>query len=63
MGESCCSICGTCTSVSLPTYTSGDIERLLDACEEGDEAKPHLRNRAIVTVLVDAACGVVRLSV
>ena len=47
----------------IPTYTSGDIEKLLDACEEGDEAKPHLRNRAIVTVLVDAAYGVVRLSV
>jgi len=44
----------------IPTYTSGDIEKLLDACEEGDEAKPRLRkaltarNRAVVTILVDA---------
>ena len=44
----------------IPTYTPGDIEKLLNACEEGDEAKPRLRkalsarNRAIVTVLVDA---------
>jgi len=44
----------------IPTYTSGDTEKLLGACEEGDEAKPRLRkaltacNRAIVTVLVDA---------
>lgn len=44
----------------IPTYNAGDIEKLLEACEEGDEAKPRLRkaltarNRAIVTVLVDA---------
>lgn len=44
----------------IPTYTSDDIEKLFDACEEGDRAKPRLRkaitarNRAIVTVLVDA---------
>jgi site-specific recombinase XerD len=44
----------------IPTYTSGDIEKLLEACEEGDEAKPRLRkaltarNRAVVTILVDA---------
>jgi site-specific recombinase XerD len=44
----------------IPTYTSGDVEKLLDACEEGDQAKPRLRkaltarNRAIVTVLVNA---------
>ncbi len=44
----------------IPTYTSADIEKLLKACEEGDQAKPRLRkaltarNRAIVTVLVDA---------
>jgi len=44
----------------IPTYTASDIGKLLEACEEGDEAKPRLRkaltarNRAIVTVLVDA---------
>jgi site-specific recombinase XerD len=44
----------------IPTYTADDIEKLLDACEEGDEAKPRLRkaltarNRAIVSILVDA---------
>jgi integrase/recombinase XerD len=44
----------------IPTYTTSDIEKLLDACEEGDAAKPRLRkaltarNRAIVSILVDA---------
>ena len=44
----------------IPTYTFDDIEKLFDACEEGDRAKPRLRkaltarNRAIVSVLVDA---------
>src|SRR5690242_4721685 len=27
----------------IPTYTPGDIEKLLNACEEGDESKPRLR--------------------
>src|SRR5258708_5563699 len=45
----------------IPTFTSDDIEKLLTACEEGDEHKPRLRkaltvrNRAIVTVMVDAS--------
>jgi site-specific recombinase XerD len=44
----------------IPTFTSRDVERLLAACEEGDRHKPKLRkaltarNRAIVTVLIDA---------
>jgi site-specific recombinase XerD len=44
----------------IPTFTPGDIEKLLAACEEGDEHKPRLRkaltarNRAIVTILIDA---------
>lgn len=48
-----------------PTFTSDDIQKLLDACEEGDEMKPQLRkaltsrNRAIVTLLIDTG---IRLS-
>jgi len=44
----------------IPTFTFDDVEKLLEACEEGDESKPHLRkaltarNRAIVTILIDA---------
>lgn len=44
----------------IPTFTPDDIEQLLRACDEGDRRKPRLhkaltaRNRAIVSVLVDA---------
>lgn len=43
----------------IPTFTPDDINKILEACEEGDENRPRLRkaitarNRAIVTVLVD----------
>jgi len=43
----------------VPTYSNDDIQRLLDACEEGDINKPDLRraltarNKAIVTLFVD----------
>ncbi len=43
----------------VPTYTSGDVQKLLDACEEGRDSRPHLhkaltaRNRAIVSLFVD----------
>ncbi len=43
----------------IPTFTSDDVKKLLDACEEGDEMKPQLRkaltsrNRAIVTLFID----------
>lgn len=43
----------------VPTYTSDDVKRLLDACEEGDINKPDLRraltarNRAIVSLFID----------
>lgn len=44
----------------VPTYTSDDVKRLLDACEEGDLNKPELRraltarNRAIVSLFIDS---------
>jgi integrase len=44
----------------IPTFAREDIEQLLAACEEGDKRKPQLRkaltarNRAIVSVLLDA---------
>lgn len=43
----------------IPTFTHDDVERLPEACEEGDRDKPRLRkahtawNRAIVSVLID----------
>jgi site-specific recombinase XerD len=43
----------------IPTFTPEDIDKILAACEEGDENRPRLRkaitarNRAIVTLLVD----------
>ena len=43
----------------VPTYTSEDVQRLLDACEEGDINKPDLRraltsrNKAIVSLFID----------
>jgi site-specific recombinase XerD len=43
----------------IPTFTPEDIDKILAACEEGDENRPRLRkaitarNRAIVTILVD----------
>jgi site-specific recombinase XerD len=49
----------------VPTYDSSDVQRLLDACEEGDINKPALRraltarNRAIVTLFIDTG---IRLS-
>jgi len=42
-----------------PTFTSEDIQKLLDACEEGDTNRPQLRraltvrNRAIVSLFID----------
>ncbi|HLI05354.1 MAG TPA: tyrosine-type recombinase/integrase [Ktedonobacteraceae bacterium] len=49
----------------VPTYTSGDVRKLLDACEEGSESNPPLRraltarNRAIVSLFIDTG---IRLS-
>src|SRR5450755_2410680 len=43
----------------IPTFTSDEIEKILEACEEGDENKPHIRkaltarNRAIVSLFLD----------
>ncbi len=43
----------------VPTYDAGDVQRLLDACEEGDINKPDLRraltarNKAIVSLFID----------
>jgi site-specific recombinase XerD len=43
----------------IPTFTSEDVQKLLDACEDGNKQKPQLskaltaRNRAIVSVLID----------
>ncbi|GHO69085.1 transposase [Ktedonobacter sp. SOSP1-52] len=43
----------------VPTYTYDDVQKLLDACEEGKGSRPHLykalttRNRAIVSLFVD----------
>ncbi len=42
-----------------PSFTSEDVQKLLDACEEGDQNRPQLckaltaRNRAIVSLFVD----------
>ncbi len=47
------------TEKFVPTFTHDDVEKLLEACEEGDRDKPRLwkaltaRNRAIVSVLID----------
>src|SRR5579884_1753131 len=49
----------------VPTYTSGDVQKLLDACEEGNENNLSLRraltarNRAIVSLFIDTG---IRLS-
>ncbi|MDQ6660290.1 MAG: tyrosine-type recombinase/integrase, partial [Chloroflexota bacterium] len=49
----------------IPTFTSDDIKRLLEACEEGDTSKPQLhkaltsRNRAILSLFIDTG---IRLS-
>lgn len=43
----------------IPTFSSEDVKRLLEACEEGDVSKPQLRkaltarNRAIVSLFLD----------
>ncbi|GHO88720.1 tyrosine-type recombinase/integrase [Dictyobacter formicarum] len=43
----------------IPTFNTDDVEKLLAACEEGDETKPSLRkaltarNRAIVSLFLD----------
>ncbi len=43
----------------IPTFTSEEVEKILEACEEGDENKPHIRkaltarNRAIVSLFLD----------
>jgi site-specific recombinase XerD len=43
----------------IPTFTSEDVRKLLDACEEGDPDRPQLvkaltaRNRAIVSLFID----------
>jgi site-specific recombinase XerD len=43
----------------IPTFTSEDVQKLLDACEEGDPERPQLvkaltaRNRAIVSLFID----------
>lgn len=43
----------------IPTFTSDEVRKLLDACEEGDRNRPQLhkaltaRNRAIVSLFVD----------
>jgi len=43
----------------IPTFTSEDVRKLLDACEEGDPERPQLvkaltaRNRAIVSLFID----------
>jgi site-specific recombinase XerD len=47
------------TEKFIPTFTHDDVEKLLEACEEGERDKPRLRkaltarNRAIVSVLID----------
>lgn len=44
----------------IPTYTSDDVQKLLEACEEGDRNNPPLRraltarNRAIVNLFIDS---------
>lgn len=44
----------------IPTFTPDDVQRMLDACEEGEHLRPALRkaltarNRAILSVLIDA---------
>lgn len=49
----------------IPTFTADDVQRLLDACEEGDINKPNFRraltarNRAIVSLFIDTG---IRLS-
>src|SRR5579871_1925908 len=43
----------------IPTFTSEDVQKLLNACEEGDPERPQLvkaltaRNRAIVSLFID----------
>jgi site-specific recombinase XerD len=43
----------------VPTYTAEDVEKLLEACEEGDESNPSFRraltarNKAIVSLFID----------
>jgi len=49
----------------VPTYNTDDVEKLLAACEEGDESNPPFRraltarNRAIVTLFINSS---IRLS-
>src|SRR5579885_546055 len=49
----------------IPTFTSEEVQKLLDACEEGRDSRPHLckaltaRNRAIVSLFIDTG---IRLS-
>ena len=49
----------------IPTFTSDEVKKLLEACEEGDPLRPALRkaltarNRAIVSLLIDSG---IRLS-
>ena len=43
----------------IPTFTSEEVQKLLNACEEGDRERPQLvkaltaRNRAIVSLFID----------
>lgn len=43
----------------IPTFTPDEVQKLLEACEEGESSRPHLhkaltsRNRAIVSLFID----------